>query len=805
MLMDYFGSPPTYPDGLGYIPDTPAHLTDWGANATRLNNDINNGAYMLLHRDHGGETGWGEPDYGISDLGGLHNEMYPFVFSINCLTGKYNWGSQCFTEAFHRMNYGALGLIAASEISYSFVNDTFIFGLFDGMFPEFMPTYGPHEPLSRFATDLRPAIGMANGKHFLQGSSWPYNPSNKDETHHLFHHHGDTFLRMYSEVPEHLTVTHNGVLFIGLDTYTVTADEGAVIALTVDGEIIGVADATGMPQDVGITPQTQPGTMLMTVTKANYYRYTVEVPVIPPDGPYLVFESCEVLDAGGDGDGVLDAGETPDLNVSLENVGIEGTTGVSATIATDDPYVTVTTDTAAYPDIPAGAIIGCSTPYALEIAGDTPDGHDVLFTVNATSNEGSWESTFGLSVEAPVIVAGELLTDDEQGNQNGRPDPGDVITVQVTMSNLGHSASPDLTGTISTTHPDVVINTAGGTCPSIAIGGEGTMGTFELEILASCPSPTQIPVQVAVTSAIGFEAVLDYVLAVGPWFDDAETDLGWTLHASGSTASTGAWIRDDPVGTEYNGLPVQPEDDHTPDPGVMCFVTGNASPGASAGTNDVDNGITILATPVFDLSDAVTATVSYWRWYSNDTGNNPGEDWWTVAATEDGTNWTNLEYTQTSAATWTEFTFNVADFVSFTDHFQMQFIAADEGAGGSLVEAAVDDFMLDVIRGSSAGLDPAEVEAVRAANGIVSISPNPFNPMTHVVFGVGQTTNVSIKVYDVHGRMVRELVDDVVEAGEHTIAFDGRSSAGAALASGIYFLRMETPDVMQVRQVTLLK
>jgi hypothetical protein len=52
---------------------------------------------------------------------------------------------------------------------------------------------------------------------------------------------------------------------------------------------------------------------------------------------------------------------------------------------------------------------------------------------------------------------------------------------------------------------------------------------------------------------------------------------------------------------------------------------------------------------------------------------------------------------------------------------------------------------------------------------------------------------------------VRELVDDVVEAGEHAIAFDGRSSTGAALASGIYFLKMETPDVMQVRQVTLLK
>jgi len=45
MLLDYFG-----PNGLGYIPATPSHLTDWGANATRINNDINSGAFLLLHR-----------------------------------------------------------------------------------------------------------------------------------------------------------------------------------------------------------------------------------------------------------------------------------------------------------------------------------------------------------------------------------------------------------------------------------------------------------------------------------------------------------------------------------------------------------------------------------------------------------------------------------------------------------------------------------------------------------------------------------------------------------------------------------
>ncbi len=54
MILDYFG-----PDGLGYIPATSAHLTDWGGNATRLNADINAGAFLVQHRDHGYEHGWG--------------------------------------------------------------------------------------------------------------------------------------------------------------------------------------------------------------------------------------------------------------------------------------------------------------------------------------------------------------------------------------------------------------------------------------------------------------------------------------------------------------------------------------------------------------------------------------------------------------------------------------------------------------------------------------------------------------------------------------------------------------------------
>jgi hypothetical protein len=274
MLVNYFG-----PDGLGYIPATPEHLHDWGSNATRVNNAINAGAFMLMHRDHGGVTGWGEPNYSIGDLGGLHNEDLPFVFSINCLTGQYDYSSECFAEAFHRMQHGALGLIAASQVSYSFVNDTYIFGIMDYLWPDFDPGYG--EPGS---PNLNPCFANVSGKHYLAASSWPYNPQNKVHTYHLFHHHGDAFITMYSEVPQELTVSHANILFSGFEYFTVTANNGAFIALTVDGEIIGTGVGTGGPLDITIEPQDPGGTMIVTVTMPNYYRYEESVDIIPPEG-----------------------------------------------------------------------------------------------------------------------------------------------------------------------------------------------------------------------------------------------------------------------------------------------------------------------------------------------------------------------------------------------------------------------------------------------------------------------------------------------------------------------------------------
>jgi len=180
--------------------------------------------------------------------------------------------------------------------------------------------------------------------------------------------------------------------------------------------------------------------------------------------------------------------------------------------------------------------------------------------------------------------------------------------------------------------------------------------------------------------------------------DALETNTGWTVGAPGDLATSGIWLRTNPTGAFASGLQSQPEDDVTLDPGINCFVTGNAAPGANAGTQDIDGGATTLTSPIFDLSSAAAPTIAYWRWYSNHAGAAPGADTFVVSISNNGgTTWTTAETVGPSGPEteggWYFRQFNVADILPLTASMRMRFVAADLG-DGSLVEAALDEFLV---------------------------------------------------------------------------------------------------------------
>jgi flagellar hook assembly protein FlgD len=88
---------------------------------------------------------------------------------------------------------------------------------------------------------------------------------------------------------------------------------------------------------------------------------------------------------------------------------------------------------------------------------------------------------------------------------------------------------------------------------------------------------------------------------------------------------------------------------------------------------------------------------------------------------------------------------------------------------------------------------------------LVQNAPNPFNPITKIAYHVPQTSDVTIRVYDVSGRVVATLVDGEQDPGVYAVVWDGRSASGESVGSGIYFCTMEAGSFHASRKMTLLK
>ena len=90
--------------------------------------------------------------------------------------------------------------------------------------------------------------------------------------------------------------------------------------------------------------------------------------------------------------------------------------------------------------------------------------------------------------------------------------------------------------------------------------------------------------------------------------------------------------------------------------------------------------------------------------------------------------------------------------------------------------------------------------------GVRPSHPNPFNPTTSIEYAVGERGFVTLRIYDVSGRVVRTLVSDTRDPGKvHVAVWDGRDERGRSVSSGVYFYRLEARNLVQTRKMVLLK
>ncbi len=523
------------------------------------------------------------------------------------------------------------------------------------------------------------------------------------------------------------------------------------------------------------------------------------------EGVYLVVDNVVVDDdalgaSQGDGDGVVEFGETVELSVALRNLGLTGAPAVAGALATTSSFVEVIAAGGDWGAIPSGGTVSNVGPLVFHVAGGVPDG-DALGLALAV-NETPHDLPLTLAAAAPAYTVAVTGIEDLTGDHDGLADPGETVRLTLRFANHGHCDAPALTARLES-GGYFAADGAPHVVGPLAIGQSVDVAGFEIDIAADCPAIHTGALGLELTGPDQYLAAATVMVWVGPWFDDAEQDLGWTLGVSGDTATSGLWEHADPVGTTYGTpvQPVQPEDDHTAAPGHLCFVTGNGEAGGAAGGADVDGGATTLLSPAFDVAGASSVTLSYWRWYTNNLGNNPGQDTWSVDVTADGVNWIPLEDTMASANAWTSYTFDIGAVVPLTGSVRFRFIADDQPAG-SLIEAAVDDITVSIVRQTST---PVAESPGTVVSGLGMFQPNPVGSTSVLSYRVAAAGPVRIDLYDVAGRRVRTLVQEPMGAGEHTVNFTPVDHAGRRIAAGVYFVRLQTPDVTQIRQVTVIR
>jgi len=134
-----------------------------------------------------------------------------------------------------------------------------------------------------------------------------------------------------------------------------------------------------------------------------------------------------------------------------------------------------------------------------------------------------------------------------------------------------------------------------------------------------------------------------------------------------------------------------------------------------------------------------------------------------------------------------------------------QAMTPDNLNGWGIINAIAALSFLELLETS----DTADV-APSGTTRIVANIPNPFNPRTTISYELAERSNVSLRIFDGRGRVVRTLIATAQTAQRHQIVWDGTNDAGTAVGSGIYFARLQTrggtaPAFEAIRKMTLVR
>jgi len=288
----------------------------------------------------------------------------------------------------------------------------------------------------------------------------------------------------------------------------------------------------------------------------------------------------------------------------------------------------------------------------------------------------------------------------------------------------------------------------------------------------------QLPISNVLLSD-GFESYEDFVIEFAPWTTvdvDGSATYGMTNTTWPNTQTPQAYIIFNPSATTPPATTIVP---HGGDKMAACI----------AATTPPNNDW--LITPV--LHNPLELRF----WARSLTAQYGGLEKFKVGVSTTGTN--PSDFTIISGSTpleapldWTEYVYNLSNYDGDT-YVGIQCVSHDHWI------FMLDDFH---ITGRTDSDDPIVPVVATELHGNY---PNPFNPETTISFSVKDKGHVKVNIYNVKGQLVKTLVNDNMNAGKHTIVWNGRDNAGKAVSSGVYFYKMSAGKYSSTKKMIMMK
>lgn len=435
--------------------------------------------------------------------------------------------------------------------------------------------------------------------------------------------------------------------------------------------------------------------------------------------------------------------------------------------------------------IPAGDSISVTRNF--NIGSDWAFGncHFVAFVQTADHQITQAAQAFG-----PSLVLEHKTLSEVTGNNNGFYEPGETGNITVWVKNKWADAQG---ARVRIASADTFINitndmfTIGNMTEGDTVDNQSM--PFEFQVLSNANMAEGHLVTVKIFCELYHPGLSDTAITfvdsvrfqVGSpntiYFEDFESGLGsW---ATGYVGNFAVW---DTIDSDYYSS------NH-----CITDSKGGNYPNTSSHWIQMTSGI--------DLRPYSTASLSWWeKYYTDDTGDRCRLE----RSLNGGANWSEIQSHYGVQPAWTKRTVDLTNFCGDTiSNFRLRF-KMTSNSSLSADGWYVDDVMILGYTKTGVSSDDRPLSPIIGMK-LEQNYPNPFNRNTSIRFALSASSPVKLNVYDITGRLVRNIADGVHESGSYSIVWDGRDNNGRRMGNGVYFYRLDAGGGQKTMKAVLVQ